>query len=191
MLAHFPVPCGAESQNSWLCFLNSQHFVPLANVTAFKGAEKTREIYTVNHFCAETAEEGLSLAGKHRRLCAAVAKKLICMCPPHSLFSSQPLSLSLHPHDLSWRRCQEDPVYPTGGNWTLHWKHGEQEQIFLLFLLKLQLLSPCKRVCAAQRLKMKALIIFSLVDTYCDCTESQHWDSTLRTHSRAANNVDE
>ena len=99
--------CG-ESQNSCLCFLSSQHFVPLANVTAFKGVEKTREIYTVNHFCAETAEEGLSLACKHRRLCAAAAKKrLIYMCPPHSIFSALPLSLGFHPRDLSWRRCQE------------------------------------------------------------------------------------
>ena len=89
-------------------FLGSQHFVPLTNVTAFKGAEQTREIYTVNHFCAETAEEGLSLAGKHRRLCAVVAKKLIYMCPPHSVFIAPLLSLGFHPRGLSWRRCQED-----------------------------------------------------------------------------------
>lgn len=89
-------------------FLSSQHFVPLANVIAFKGAEKTREIYTVNHFCAETAEEGLSLAGKHRRLCAIAAKKLIYMCPPHFVFIPLLLSLGFHPHDLSWRPCQED-----------------------------------------------------------------------------------
>lgn len=89
-------------------FLSSQHFVPLANVTALKGAEKTREIYTVNpFFCAETAEEGLALAGKHRRLCAVAAKKLIYMCPPHSVFIAPPLSLGFHPHDLSWRWCQE------------------------------------------------------------------------------------
>lgn len=112
--------CG-ESQNSCLCFLSSQHFVPLANVTAFKGVEKTREIYTVNHFCAETAEEGLSLACKHRRLCAAAAKKkLIYMCPPHSVFTALPLSLGFHPRDLSWRRCQRRlwslMLYPTGRN---------------------------------------------------------------------------
>lgn len=37
-------------------------------------------------------EEGLSLAGKHRRFCAVVAKNLIYMCP-------------MHYHDLSWLKC--------------------------------------------------------------------------------------
>lgn len=58
MLALFPVVQRAKIPACF--FLGSQHFVPLANVTAFKGAEETQVIYTVNHFCAETAEEGLA-----------------------------------------------------------------------------------------------------------------------------------
>lgn len=172
MLARFPVPCGAESQNSCLCFLSSQHFVPLANVTAFKGAEKTREIYTVNHFCAETAEEGLSLAGKHRRLCAVAAKKLIYMCPPHSVFTAPPLSLGFHPRGLSWmkgpRRLCSLMLYLTGPNWTLWWKCSISQWIgvgLTLFVWKLQFQL---RVCATQWLKMKALILYSFVATFCD-----------------------
>lgn len=77
-------------------FLSSQHFVPLANVITFKGVEKTREIYT-ELYCAKTTKEGLFIAGKHRRYCAAATRKLIYMCPPHFAFIAPLLSLGFHP----------------------------------------------------------------------------------------------
>lgn len=104
-------------------FLSSQHFVPLANVTALKGAEKTREIYTVNHFCAETAEEGLVLAGKHRRLCAVAAKKTNLHVSPALCIHCSSAVIRLPP---PWLVLEEVPrrlwslmLYLTGQNQTL------------------------------------------------------------------------
>lgn len=74
MLAGFPASWAENGAKIPASVLSSQHFVSLTNVTAFKGAEQLKEIYTVNHFCAETTEEGLSGADKHRRLCAVAAK---------------------------------------------------------------------------------------------------------------------
>lgn len=72
------------------------------------GGRDVRNIHC-KPFSAEIAEEGLSLARKHRHLCAVVAKKYQSTCvPPHFVFFSPLLSLGCFPHGLSSRMCQKD-----------------------------------------------------------------------------------
>lgn len=142
----------------------------------------------------ETAEEGLLLAGKHRRFCAVVAKKLIYMCPPRSAFSALPLKLGLHPHDLSWRRCQEDSdlwsaIFPQDETklqlkcWTSWWVWVA---FLSLFVLKLPYFSSSLHFCVTQWLEMKALIIYSFVDTFCDLEKT---NLSLHKHLRTIHNL--